>query len=126
MTDKTDHYLSGATGSDLSEHVRECYSFLCSNFREGDEVYIFGFSRGAYTARAISSLISDVGLLTMRGMEYFYEIFEDWKDQNITPKENLKADGQPVDRGAFDGCKLRPIMPSDGYRAELMSVSTYS
>jgi uncharacterized protein (DUF2235 family) len=39
-------YLGGGTGSELSEHARECYGFLCNNWREGDEIFLFGFSRG--------------------------------------------------------------------------------
>lgn len=48
-----------------------------------DEIVLLGFSRGAFTARAITSLISDVGLLTKIGMEYFWGIFEDWKNQDV-------------------------------------------
>ena len=42
----------GAFGEGLSENVCEAYNFLVNNFEKGDELYIFGFSRGAYTARA--------------------------------------------------------------------------
>ena len=44
--------LPGAFGEGLSENVCEGYNFLVNNYEEGDEVYIFGFSHGAYTARA--------------------------------------------------------------------------
>jgi uncharacterized protein (DUF2235 family) len=49
-----------------------------------DEIVLLGFSRGAFTARAIASLISDIGLLTRIGMEDFWGIFEDFKNQDIT------------------------------------------
>jgi Uncharacterized alpha/beta hydrolase domain (DUF2235) len=55
-----------ATGAGLKQNVREAYGFICHNWHEGDEIYLFGFSRGAYTARAIAGLISLFGLLTSR------------------------------------------------------------
>lgn len=112
-------YIGGGTGNELSEHARECYGFLCNNYQPGDEIFLFGFSRGAYTARAISTLINDVGLLTAMGMEWFYEIFEDWKNQNVA---DLKKDGKPVTEGVFKGMAKRPSMPSQEYKDELRKV----
>ncbi len=39
-------WIGGGTGDELSEHARECYGFLCNNWREGDDIALFGFSRG--------------------------------------------------------------------------------
>ena len=74
---------------------------------------------GAYTVRCISALIADVGLLTAIGMEWFYEIFEDWKNQNIPSKYVAGK----VEHGVFKGLPQRPKMPSDEYRHELEKVS---
>jgi len=63
--------------------VREAYGFLCNNYEEGDEIILLGFSRGAFTARSIGALISQVGLLTYEGMENFYTIFSDWEQQDL-------------------------------------------
>lgn len=109
-------YIGGGTGSELSEHARECYSFLCNNWRPGDEIFLFGFSRGAYTVRAISTIIADMGLLTAIGMEWFYEVFEDWKNQNVP---SLQLKGGPVKRGMFKGMAKRPKSATDEYRSEL-------
>lgn len=62
--------------------MREAYGFLCSNYEEGDEIILIGFSRGAFTARSIGALIHDVGLLNYKGMEDFYNIFKDWEKQD--------------------------------------------
>ena len=43
----------------------------------GDEIILIGFSRGAFTARSISGMIHDIGLLTREGMTNFYAIFKD-------------------------------------------------
>jgi uncharacterized protein (DUF2235 family) len=55
--------LDGATGIGVPGNVRKLYRFLCWNWREGDEIYIFGFSRGAFTARTLASLIASQGLV---------------------------------------------------------------
>ena len=56
--------------------------FLCNNYEDGDEIYLVGFSRGAFTARSIGGLIEAMGLLTKKGLEDFYVIFNDWERQN--------------------------------------------
>ncbi|WP_370195189.1 DUF2235 domain-containing protein [Bradyrhizobium ottawaense] len=55
--------LDGATGIGVPGNVRKLYRFLCWNWRPGDDIYIFGFSRGAFTARTLAALISSQGLV---------------------------------------------------------------
>jgi uncharacterized protein (DUF2235 family) len=69
-------FFGDATGEGLKQNIREAYGFICHNYLEGDEIYLFGFSRGAYTARAIAGLISQFGLLTNRGMDGFWSLME--------------------------------------------------
>ena len=52
-----------ATGIGLDDNILDAYRFLCSHYQLGDRIYLFGFSRGAYTARALAGLIHMVGLL---------------------------------------------------------------
>lgn len=66
------------TGVGLSANVRAAYAFLAENYEPGDELFFFGFSRGAYTARAIAGLVADMGLLTPRGMDNFPIIYNDY------------------------------------------------
>ena len=58
-----DRLTGGAFGVGLSRNVREAYLFLIHNYTAGDEVYFFGFSRGAYTVRSTAGLIRKIGLL---------------------------------------------------------------
>jgi uncharacterized protein (DUF2235 family) len=53
----------GAAGVGLSDNVRDAYHFLAHNFVPGSEIYVFGFSRGAYTARSLCGFIKAAGLL---------------------------------------------------------------
>jgi uncharacterized protein (DUF2235 family) len=53
-----------ATGYGLDDNVLHAYSFLVDNYEEGDDIYLFGFSRGAYTVRVLAGLIHKVGLVS--------------------------------------------------------------
>jgi uncharacterized protein (DUF2235 family) len=56
--------LGLATGYGLDDNVLAAYEFLVSNYEEGDDIYLFGFSRGAYTVRVLAGLIHKVGLVS--------------------------------------------------------------
>ena len=55
--------LGGALGKGRSRNIREGCKFLIANYVAGDEVYLFGFSRGAYTARSLAGLIRKISIL---------------------------------------------------------------
>jgi uncharacterized protein (DUF2235 family)/membrane protease YdiL (CAAX protease family) len=55
--------LGLALGYGLDDNVLDAYSWLCRNWREGDLIYLHGFSRGAYTARVLGGFIHLCGLL---------------------------------------------------------------
>src|SRR5215469_17437772 len=52
-----------AFGYGLSENIADAYRFLMQNFHAEEKIYIFGFSRGAYTARALCGMLRMFGLL---------------------------------------------------------------
>jgi hypothetical protein len=61
--------LGGAFGVGLRRNVISLYKFACRNFRkDGDEIYGFGFSRGAFTVRVVIGLIVDQGLVPAAGI----------------------------------------------------------
>ncbi|QDX26998.1 DUF2235 domain-containing protein [Sphingomonas suaedae] len=62
-TDRAKALLAQATGYGLDAHVTDAYRFLCERYLPGDRISIFGFSRGAYTARVVAGLVYLVGLL---------------------------------------------------------------
>src|SRR5690242_19910088 len=55
--------LGGAFGYGLSGNVKDGYRWLCGRWQPGDEIWLFGFSRGAYTARSLGGMIRKCGLL---------------------------------------------------------------
>lgn len=59
-------FLGGIFGYGVAANVRDMYSFLCRNYELGDHIYIFGFSRGAFTARILASFISHTGVQPLK------------------------------------------------------------
>jgi uncharacterized protein (DUF2235 family) len=53
----------GAFGYGLSRNVRDCYAWLVDHYKPGDELWFFGFSRGAFTARSLAGLVRNSGIL---------------------------------------------------------------
>ncbi|MFL6817506.1 MAG: DUF2235 domain-containing protein [Bradyrhizobium sp.] len=52
------------TGYGLDDNVLATYEFLVQNYRDGDDIYLFGFSRGAYTVRVLAGLVHKIGLIS--------------------------------------------------------------
>ncbi len=55
--------VDGATGAGVDDNIRSGYMFLAQNYVPGDAIYLFGFSRGAFSARSLAGLIAATGLL---------------------------------------------------------------
>lgn len=58
-----DAFAGGVFGAGLVKNLSDGYRFLIFNYSPGDEIYVFGFSRGAYTARSFVGLLSTCGIL---------------------------------------------------------------
>jgi uncharacterized protein (DUF2235 family) len=56
------HLLGGAIGIGLKQIIQDAYQTVVDNYAQGDEIYILGFSRGAYAARALAGLIGASGI----------------------------------------------------------------
>ncbi len=72
---KLDRSIGGGTGYGISGNIRDCYNFLANNYVEGDEIYLFGFSRGAYTVRSLSGMLAMIGLLSKNDLRYVPEAY---------------------------------------------------
>jgi uncharacterized protein (DUF2235 family) len=74
-----DRLIGGGTGVGLARNVRDAYAFLVNNFQAQDEIFLFGFSRGAYTARSLAGLIGTIGLLPKQSMGDFLDAWAYYK-----------------------------------------------
>lgn len=61
--------LGGTLGAGLITRIVRGYTYLSRNYSEGDNIFVLGFSRGAYTARAVAGLIASKGLLDSRKLD---------------------------------------------------------
>lgn len=59
--------LGGVFGFGLKRNVLDLYTFVCRNYQDGDQIYAFGFSRGAFTIRLLVGLVLNQGLVPYRG-----------------------------------------------------------
>jgi uncharacterized protein (DUF2235 family) len=82
-----DRVGGGVLGRGLSQNVRQAYRFIQKHYRPGDEIYCFGFSRGAFTARSLCGFMQAVGRLgsneEIDEAYFFYRINEPDEDPHI-------------------------------------------
>ncbi|KAF8597982.1 hypothetical protein BDV93DRAFT_478920 [Ceratobasidium sp. AG-I] len=110
--------VDAAIATGLGRHVRGGYEFLMQNYTEGDRIAIFGFSRGAYTARALAGMLQKVGLLPAYNhvhVPYAYAMFkrddpDGWKMSNDF-KRAFSVDVKVDFMGVFDTVSGVGILP---------------
>ena len=82
-TKATDFVSGGAFGRGLSRNVLRAYQWLTQHYRLGDEIFIFGFSRGAFTARSLIGFLSVCGLLRPDAAVSIDAAFEMYRQKGI-------------------------------------------
>jgi uncharacterized protein (DUF2235 family) len=75
----------GAFGEGLNANIQHAYQWLMSNYEDMDKIYLFGFSRGAYTARSLAGLIGKCGLLLPGSIFSVPQTFERYKQGKDVP-----------------------------------------
>jgi uncharacterized protein (DUF2235 family) len=83
--------LGGATGLGIDRNIEDAYRFLSLNYIAGDEIYLFGFSRGAYTVRSLAGMIYCSGLLDRPHVTRAHEAYELYRNRDIKPKDRIAA-----------------------------------
>lgn len=96
---KGDKILGGAFGLGIDNNIQDAYRFLCLNYEPGDEIYLFGFSRGAYTVRSLAGLIRNSGgLLLRRNIREAPLAYDLYRDRSLTLREKEKFRRLPLPR----------------------------
>lgn len=75
----------GAFGRGLSENIQQGYAWLSRWHRAGDRIFVFGFSRGAYTARSLAGLVRKCGLLNTVTAGTLRAAYELYRDKSVHP-----------------------------------------
>jgi uncharacterized protein (DUF2235 family) len=71
--------LGGATGKGVHKNIMDDYRYIVQNYSPGDEIYLFGFSRGAYTIRSLCGLINNCGILKRPEASLIQKAFDLYK-----------------------------------------------
>jgi uncharacterized protein (DUF2235 family) len=97
-----DKWFGGAFGWGIDKNIQDAYRFLCLNYEDGDEVYLFGFSRGAYTVRSLAGMIYCCGLLPRHRVRETIEAYQFYRDNTKVWPDDAKAfqqqhQSEPID-----------------------------
>jgi uncharacterized protein (DUF2235 family) len=79
-----DRYTGGAFGSGIENNIREIYRFLVYNYTDGDEIFLFGFSRGAFTIRTLVGFMHKCGLVEKQDDYYVPDLYNCY-ETNVRP-----------------------------------------
>lgn len=113
-----------AFGAGLKENVAQAYTFLMQHWLPGDELYVFGFSRGAYTARALVGMLNRPGLLRP-GSEHLvpYALAQYATNKTLSDKDkrNIREFAHAFCRGTAEA-PLSPPRANDPYEMHWHSV----
>ncbi|MBD2892675.1 hypothetical protein amrb99_15870 [Actinomadura sp. RB99] len=84
-TTRWERLRGGAFGLGLAGNVFDAYRFLIDNYDAGDDLFLFGFSRGAYTARSLAGLIRNCGVLRGENADRVQEAWELYRNSAEMP-----------------------------------------
>ncbi|MHC5210483.1 MAG: DUF2235 domain-containing protein [Planctomycetota bacterium] len=82
-----DRLLGGAFGAGLVENIFDAYRFLMANYERGDALYLFGFSRGAYTARSLAGMVRKCGILSRASVGRYADALDLYRDPDTHPDD---------------------------------------
>ncbi|MEM7101303.1 MAG: DUF2235 domain-containing protein [Pseudomonadota bacterium] len=86
-----DGFSSGAFGSGINKNIQDCYRFLVHNYSLGDRIFLFGYSRGAYTVRSLAGLINSCGILKRTKANMISQAFDSYKDPDKHPNDDASV-----------------------------------
>lgn len=106
-------FMGGVFGQGLDQNIRNAYEWLVENYNPGDEIFIFGFSRGAYTARSLAGLVAVDGVLKAGSPIGVKELFDRYKanDRSIWKLQEAQASGTPGPFSAQESLVLKYSQP---------------
>jgi uncharacterized protein (DUF2235 family) len=92
-----DRFRGGAFGYGTSRNIREGYRWVAGQWDDEQELYVFGFSRGAYTARSLVGLIRKCGLLKSLTDDLVEQAYDLYRDKDVHPAtRRRRPSGRPT------------------------------
>jgi len=98
-------------GDGLEDNIYDAYRFLVGNYELQDEIFLFGFSRGAFTARSIGGMIRKCGILKRGAVDKYHEA-----------KDLYHSNVRPDDSEAVDFRKKHSISPNEPIKIKFIGV----
>ncbi|MFK7876478.1 MAG: DUF2235 domain-containing protein [Paracoccaceae bacterium] len=92
-------YGGGAFGWGLDAKVKQAYQFIAQVYQPGDEIYLFGFSRGAFTARSVAGMIRKCGIAadtTPEGINAAFKLYRKKGPRNRPDMDHIQAARQKI------------------------------
>ena len=83
--------LGGAFGQGLSRNIREAYRWLATHYQQDDELFFFGFSRGAFTVRSLVGFVRACGLLRADDLDSLDDAYDLYRKADGADAEELRA-----------------------------------
>jgi len=80
----------GGLGKGIDNLLYEAYRFISVNYEEGDEICLFGFSRGAFTVRSLAGMIGKVGMVPRKNLKQVPRALSVYRSKNATRQETFK------------------------------------
>ncbi len=80
----------GSLGKGIDNLIYEAYRFISVNYEEGDEICLFGFSRGAFTVRSVAGMIGKVGLVPRKYLKQIPQALSVYRTRNTAKQERFK------------------------------------
>lgn len=81
--DFLDRVFGGAFGQGLGRNICSAYKWLCESYVDGDEIYVLGFSRGAFTARSLVGMVSHAGLIAQANWDQVKLAYKHYQNRKL-------------------------------------------
>lgn len=100
----------GVTGRGIHKNIKDAYRYIIQNYEPGAEIFLFGFSRGAYTIRSLCGLINNCGILKRpdaalieQAFDHYKKVSDKWAPKGRTAVRFRDRYAHPLREIAFVG-----------------------
>jgi uncharacterized protein (DUF2235 family) len=104
-----DRVSGGALGEGLEDNIHDAYRFLVANYEADDELFFFGFSRGAFTARSIVGMLRKCGILRREWVQQYHAALELYRNDEHPDDARPKAFRAEYSVGGADPIRVKFI-----------------
>jgi hypothetical protein len=84
-------FTVGAIGFGVGDRMQRGYKFLCENYEDGDEIYVIGFSRGAFQARSLAGLVALAGIARSVAPETVAAVWDCYEQNKLSPDATARG-----------------------------------